>query len=95
MTPLQQSVKLWEARVEHLERVVHGSQRVDNTILDAQCPLCKAYKCNDCPVKKYTGRLACDGTTYWSYDYCVFKSDWENALLYAKKMLEVLKLCRE
>lgn len=91
MTPLEQSVKLWRARVEHLERVVSGSERADDTILDAQCPLCKVYKCAECPVAKSTGRLACEGTPYWSYDYCIFKSDWEIALVYARGMLDLLR----
>ena len=95
MTPLEKSRKLWRDRVEHLEHVVAGSQRADDKILDAPCPLCKVYKCNDCPIKKHTGQLACDGTPYWSYDYCVFKSDWEIALEYAKQMEGMLLSCKD
>lgn len=90
MTPLNKSIDLWVARVEHLEHVVSGSTTVDDTILDAQCPLCKVYKCGDCPVAKHTGKLACEGTPYWDYDYCIFRQDWEVALGYARRMLEVL-----
>ena len=95
MTPLETSINLWRARVDHLQQVVSDRIPADDTILDAQCPLCKVYKCAECPVAKHTGQAACDGTTYWSYDFCVSKQDWPLALEYARKMLEVLILCQK
>ncbi len=95
MTPLEMSLKLWHDRVEHLERVVAGSQQADDTILDAACPLCKVYKCPDCPVAKHLKVLACEGAPVWSYDFCVYKQDWPIALEYARQMERMLLSCKE
>ena len=95
MTPLEMTRKLWRDRVEHLERVVRGEQYPDDKVLDSASPLCKVYKCPDCPVKKHTGLLACEGSPEWSYDFCVYKKEWDLALDYARQTERMLLSCKD
>ena len=50
-----------------------------------ECPLCRVFRCDNCPVALYTGELHCEGTPYKAD---VTKQVARNIIAFGKKMLD-------
>lgn len=89
---LRGSIKKWEG-------VVAGTIKNEG---QSNCPLCKLFWnkfCEGCPVSEHTGRMACEGSPYYSYwvmvDLQNIDARSEEAISTAQAELDFLKALLE